>query len=397
MRKATALRLCTGAAALAVASMAGLGTSAGAGASTRIPNASDSCWKTAVTASSCGGMSALIAAAKAEGQLTVTTDPKTWANYGNIITTFEKKYGIKILDTNPNGTSADEINEVNLDKGKNDEPDVLDMSVAFAQQAVSGVSGSYKGPILAKYKTAEWSELPASWKNPHGYWAYDYAGVVSIGYNASAITTPVTTWQDLLKPEFSNAVGLDNNPTSSGAGFGAVMAASIDNGGSLSNVQPGIAFFKSLKAAGNFNPIEAGGAGDAPMADKSVLATVDWTYNELSWKQELAKSPGIDWKIVIPKGQPYAAYYAMAISRYSTHPAAARLWEEFLYSSQGQNMWAEGGAVPSTFTTMEKDGTVSSGAKASVPKFTQTPAIATPDEVAAATATVQQDWASAVG
>jgi putative spermidine/putrescine transport system substrate-binding protein len=342
-------------------------------------------------------MSALIAAAKAEGHLTVTTDPKTWANYGNIITTFEKKYGIKILDTNPNGTSADEINEVNLDKGKNDEPDVLDMSVAFAQQAVTGVSGSYKGPILAKYKTAEWSELPTSWKNPHGYWAYDYAGVVSIGYNASVITTPVTTWQDLLNPEFANAVGLDNNPTSSGAGFGAVMAASIDNGGSLTNVQPGINFFKSLKTAGNFNPIEAGGAGDAPMADKSVLATVDWTYNELSWKQELAKSPGIDWKIVIPKGQPYAAYYAMAISRYSTHPAAARLWEEFLYSPQGQNMWAEGGAVPSTFTTMAKNGTVSAAAKKAVPTFTQTPAIATPDEVTAGTATVQQDWASAVG
>jgi putative spermidine/putrescine transport system substrate-binding protein len=342
-------------------------------------------------------MTALVAAAKAEGHLTVTTDPYTWANYGNIIKTFEKKYGIKILDTNPNGTSADEVNEINLDKGKNDEPDVVDMSVAFAQEAVSGVSGSYTGPILAKYKTAEWNELPTTWKNPHGYWAYDYAGVVSIGYNASVITTPVTTWQDLLNPEFSNAVGLDNNPTSSGAGFGAVMGASIDNGGSLSNVQPGINFFKSLKAAGNFNPIEAGGAGDAPMADKTVLATIDWTYNELSWKQELAKSPGIDWKIVIPKGQPYAAYYAMAISRYSTHPAAARLWEEFLYSPQGQNMWAEGGAVPSTFTTMEKDGTVSKGAKASVPKFTQTPAIATPAEVSAGTATVQQDWASAVG
>lgn len=380
-----------------MASMAGLGTSAGAGASTRTPNASDSCWKTAVTASSCGGMNALVAAAKAEGHLTVTTDPKTWANYGNIISTFEKKYGIKILDTNPNGTSADEINEINLDKGKNDEPDVLDMSVAFAQQAVTGVAGSYKGPILAKYKTAEWSDLPTTWKNPRGYWAYDYAGVVSIGYNASVITTPVTTWQDLLNPAFNNAVGLDNNPTSSGAGFGAVMAASIDNGGSLSNVQPGISFFKSLKAAGNFNPIEAGGAGDAPMADKTVLATVDWTYNELSWKQELAKSPGIDWKIVIPKGQPYAAYYAMAISRYSTHPAAARLWEEFLYSPQGQNLWAEGGAVPSTFTTMVKNGTVSSGAKKSVPTFTQTPAIATPGEVTAGTTTVQADWASAVG
>jgi putative spermidine/putrescine transport system substrate-binding protein len=62
---------------------------------------SDACWATAVTASQCGGMSALVAAAKAEGHLTVTTDPFTWANYGLLIPGFEKQYGIKVLDTNP--------------------------------------------------------------------------------------------------------------------------------------------------------------------------------------------------------------------------------------------------------------------------------------------------------
>jgi len=48
------------------------------------------------------------------------------------------------------------------------------------------------------------------------------------------------------------------------------------------------------------------------MADKTVLATLDWTYNQISWKQELQKT-GIDWKIVIPAGKPYASYYSMAI------------------------------------------------------------------------------------
>ena len=156
------------------------------------------------------------------------------------------------------------------------------------------------------------------------------------------------------------------------------MAAAINNGGSVNNVQPGINFFQTMHTDGNFNPIEAGGAGDGPMADKSVLATIDWNYNQLSWKQELAKSPGIDWKIVVPKGKPYAAYYAMAISAYAPHPAAARLWLEYLYSPTGQNLWAEGGALPVTWTTMVKDGTASAAAKAGVPALTQTPVIATP-------------------
>jgi putative spermidine/putrescine transport system substrate-binding protein len=359
---------------------------------------SDACWATAVTASQCGGMSALVAAAKAEGHLTVTTDPFTWANYGLLIPGFEKQYGIKVLDTNPNGTSADEINEINLYK-KNPalEPDVLDLSVAFAQKAVNGEPGVFKGPIFERYKLSEWNELPASWKDANGYWSYDYAGVVTIGYNADAIKTPVTGWSSLLGSAFKNAVGLDNSPTSSGAGAGAVIAAAVDNGGSVANVQPGLNWFKKLKQAGNFNPIEAGGAGDGPMADKAVLATVDWSYLEQQWKVELAKSPGIDWKVVVPSGQPYASYYAMAISSYAPHPAAARLWEEYLYGVSGANIRAESGAVPSTWQTMVKNGTASAAAKAAIPTFSTAPVIATPTDVTNDVALIEKDWQSAVG
>jgi len=396
MQKKRALRWCAGV-AVAVTAL-GLGAVSGASASvTRVHTSSASCWATALTANQCGGMSALIAAAKAEGNLTVTTDPPTWANYGNIIKDFEAKYGIKILDTNPNGTSANEIQEIVGDNGKPDEPDVLDIGLTYATEAVAGEPGVFKGPIFSPYETQEWSEIPAGWRNPKGYWAYDYAGLSTIGYNANVIKTPPTTWSDLLLPEFKDAVALDNAPTSSGAGFGAVMAAAINNGGSVTNVQPGINFYKKLAAAGNFNPIEAGGAGDGPMADKSVLATIDWNYNELSWKQELAKSPGIDWKIIVPAGKPYAQYYAMAISAYAPHPAAARLWLEYLYSPVGQNLWAVGGALPVTWTTMVKDGTTTAAGKAGVPALSQAPVTATPAEVTAGQDLVIKEWASAVG
>ena len=398
MQKKTALRWYAGVAIAASALVAGFGAVTSASASVTSSHASSaSCWTTALTANQCGGMSALVAAAKAEGNLTVTTDPTTWANYGNIMKDFTAKYGIKILDTNPNGTSADEIQEIVSDKGKPAEPDVLDIGLTYATEAVSGEPGVFTGPIFSPYETQEWNEIPSSGKNPKGYWAYDYAGLVTIGYNANVIKTAPTTWSDLLLPEFKDAVGLDNAPTASGAGFGAVMAAAINNGGSVTNVQPGINFFKKLHAAGNFNPIEAGGAGDGPMADKSVLATIDWNFNQLSWQQELAKSPGIDWKIVVPAGKPYAQYYAMAISAYAPHPAAARLWLEYLYSPTGQNLWAEGGTLPATWTTMVKDGMASAAAKKAVPTLSQAPVTATPSEVTAGQDLVIKEWASAVG
>jgi putative spermidine/putrescine transport system substrate-binding protein len=382
------------AAGAAGTTLAALGVIAG---TTSIASAasSDACWATAVNINSCGGMSALVAAAKAEGTINLTADPTTWANYGNIMKDFGAKYRLKVNDFNPDGSSAEELSEINLDKGKSDEPDVVDIGNSFAVEGVAGEPGSFKGPIFSPYKVTEWSELPAAWKNASGYWAFDYSGVIAIGYNASVLKTPPTSFASLLNPEFKDAVGLSNNPTASNAGFSAVYAAALNNGGSLNNIQPGIAFFKKLSSVGNYNPVEAGGAGDAPMADKTVLATLDWTYNQISWKQELQKT-GVDWKIVIPAGKPYASYYSMAISAWAPHPAAARLFLEYMYSPTGQNLWLEGGAVPATITAMQKAGTVSKAAESAVPALPGPPEIASVAQESAAQKVVVADWSSAV-
>ena len=41
-----------------------------------------------------------------------------------------------------------------------------------------------------------------------------------------------------------------------------------------------------------------------------------------------------------------AGYYFQAINKDAPHPAAARLWEEFLYRDEGQNLLLGGGARP---------------------------------------------------
>src|SRR5579859_6304491 len=71
--------------------------------------ASTTDWSKATSATAGGGMDALVAAAKKEGTLNAITLPRTWANYGKIMDDFTKKYGIKITDANPDGSSGDEI------------------------------------------------------------------------------------------------------------------------------------------------------------------------------------------------------------------------------------------------------------------------------------------------
>ncbi len=90
---------------------------------------------TASSLAAFGGMSGLVKAAKAEGQLNVITLPSNWANYGNIMKDFTAKYGIKINDANPEGSSQDEINAMQQLKGQSRAPDVLDMGTSFAIKA----------------------------------------------------------------------------------------------------------------------------------------------------------------------------------------------------------------------------------------------------------------------
>ena len=49
---------------------------------------------------------------------------------------------------------------------------------------------------------------------------------------------------------------------------------------------------------------------------------------------------------MIPTDASFAAYYDQAINKGAPDPAAARLWEEYLYSTAGQNLWLEGEARP---------------------------------------------------
>jgi putative spermidine/putrescine transport system substrate-binding protein len=331
-----------------------------------------------------GGMAGLVAAAKKEGTLNVITLPADWANYGNIIKDFTAKYGIKINSENPDGTSADELNAVKSEKGQSRAPDVLDVGPAFA------VEGATDG-LLAPYKVQTWNSIPTSAKDPNGDWYADYGGYVAIGYDASKVKTPPTSFKSLLNPIYKNMVALNGSPTSAGAAQAAVIAAALANGGSYSNVQPGITYFQKLKQAGNFVPV-TGSATSVESGQTPIL--IWWDYLQAS---EVAAQDK-NWKVVIPSDGHYASYYDQAISATAPHPAAARLWEEYLYSSTGQNLWLQGFARPIELPTLIKDGTVDKAANAALPVAPSGPVtFPTNAELTAADNLIAQKWAAAVG
>jgi putative spermidine/putrescine transport system substrate-binding protein len=341
-------------------------------------------WATASSASAGGGMAALVTAAKKEGTLNVITLPSNWANYGAIMKDFTAKYGIKINDANPDGSSQDELNAVNQLKGQSRAPDVLDVGTAFA------VKGAQSG-VLAPYKVATWASIPADAKAADGTWFADYGGYVAIGYNAAKVKTPPTSFADLLKPEYKNEVAINGNPTQASAAFSAVFAAALANGGSLNNIAPGVSYFKKLHSVGNFVPVTASAA---TMESGQTPIIVWWDYLLASEIGSSVKTL----KIVIPSDASYAAYYDQAISKFAPHPAAARLWEEYLYSTTGQNLWLQGEARPIELSTLVSNGTVDKSAYAALPPA-PSGNVTFPTQAQQATAEniVSQQWSSVIG
>jgi putative spermidine/putrescine transport system substrate-binding protein len=70
----------------------------------------------------------------------------------------------------------------------------------------------------------------------------------------------------------------------------------------------------------------------------------------------------------VPTDGLFGSYYSQAISKFAPHPAAARLWEEFLYSDEGQNIWLKGLSRPVRLDAMTKAGTVDAEAVKGLPK-----------------------------
>ncbi|SFO88797.1 putative spermidine/putrescine transport system substrate-binding protein [Geodermatophilus dictyosporus] len=335
----------------------------------------------ATSAEDLGGMDALVEAAQAEGELNVIALPPDWANYGEIISTFEEEYGITVNSASPDGSSQDELNAVESQRGQDRAPDVLDLGTAFARQAQAQ-------DLLAPYQVQTWDDIPEDQKDPEGHWYNDYGGYVSIGCNATVIAECPTTIADLLDPQYAGQVALNGNPTQAAAAFAGVWAASLANGGSLDDIGPGIDFFAQVKEAGNFNPVEITPAtiqsGETPLA-------IDWDYNNAGLTDTLAEQ-GVEWQVAVPSDGLFGGYYSQAVSAYAPHPAAARLWQEFLYSDQGQNLYLAGGARPVRLPAMEEAGTVDAEALAALPPVEGTADFPTQEQESVAQQVVATRW-----
>ena len=320
---------------------------------------------TASSAASFGGLDNLIKAAKKEGALNIIATPRDWANYGDAMDIMTKAFGIKINSDNPDGSSAQEIAAIRTTKNLDKMPDVVDIGLSHVAEADG---------LFANYRVQTWNAIPKAWKSPVGNWYGGYTGSIALCYDSSVTPAP-TSIAGLDNPAYKGMFAIQGDPTAAQQALISVFAVAVAKGGSVKNIQPGIDFFHKLKASGIYVPVTA----DATQfASGSFKIDLTWDYNVPGFITQ-AKTIGKTVKCTYPKDALVAGTpYVLAINKTAPHPAAARLWEELMFSMKngklaadltaadlalpgsqlfalvmgGQNVYISGGASPITVASM---------------------------------------------
>ena len=338
----------------------------------------------------------LLAAAKAEGTVTTIALPHDWCNYGprdgytgpNVIDVFKERTGLAVNELDPNAGSGDEIEAIKANQNNPGPtaPDVIDVGLSFGPSAKAE-------NLLEPYKVATWETIPGDAKDQDGYWWGDYYGVLAFEVNTAQVPNVPQDWSDLLKPEYRNQVALAGDPRTSNQAIQAVYAAALANGGTLDNAQPGLDFFKQLNDAGNLVPTIATAA---TVAAGETPITIRWTYNALASRDATAASGGPAIEVVVPTSGRFAGVYVQAISAYAPHKEAAKLWEEFLYSDEGQNIWLKGYCHPIRYEDLVANNKVPADQLAKLPDVAGAvfPSL---DQLNAATKLITEQWDTVVG
>lgn len=370
-------------AAVTLGALVALSSCGGGGESDESSN-----WRSATSAEDGGGMDALVEAAQAEGTLNVMGLFPDWANYGGLLKAFSEKYDIDVNNDTSTGASQDLINAVKNRQGQESSLDYLDTGESFA------VDAAEQG-LLAKYRPEAADDLPDNMQSSDGTWFNHLGGTMAIGCDTKAVKTCPKSFEELLGSEYKGKVAIRGNPTTGEAGFMTVMAASLATGGSLDDIQPGIDYFAKLSDKGNLVPTEAE-AGTIETGETPIV--INWDYLLLQWADDLSDG-GVDMSIEIPSDGTVASYYAASVNDDAPHPAVARLWQEFIFSDEGQNLLLKGYVLPGRLDSMVEDGTVDEKALSkllddAVDKETPQP---TQEQRDSQAEVLSDNWAKAVG
>lgn len=287
----------------------------------------------------CAALIAGANAARADETAICYNCPPEWADWAAQIAAIKQKTGIRVPFDNKNSGQA--IAQL-IAEQKSPVADVVYLGVSSAFQAKD------KG-VIAPYKPAHWNDIPASLKDPQGYWFAIHSGTLGFFVNKDALDgKPVPrSWADLLKPEYKGMVGyLD--PSSAFVGYAGAVAVNQALGGSLDNFKPALDWFRKLKANA---PIVPKQTAYARVLSGEIPILLDYDFD--AYRAKYKDNANVEF--VIPKEGTIAVPYVMSLVKGAPHDANGKKVLDFVLSDEGQKLWANAYLRPVRAQTLPAD------------------------------------------
>lgn len=250
--------------------------------------------------------------------------------------------------------SLDKVNEMKLDFEKRNPGVTLNIYRSGTQVVISKLQAEFQAggtladmiwmadidyfedlarkDLLAAYTPPEADRVPAKFKYDGGRYHEVRLIFNTVAYNTLRVKTRPTSWKDLTDPQFKGKVGVAS-PFYSGAAF-STLGTQVNLSGF------GWEFYRKLKE--NAVIVEQSNgtvAKKLATGEFSVVSVVDFMVRE-------AKAAGSPVDHIWPKEGAILVPTPVGILKGAKNPEGARAFLRYLYSSEGQRLFAQQGYVP---------------------------------------------------
>jgi len=256
--------------------------------------------------------------------------PSAWANWGAVLTQFTKETGIQApSDLKTSGTAMAAL----IAEKDRPQADAVYFGISY------GIEAARKG-LVDNFKPKNWDLIPAGLKDPNGAWFTIHAGAISFNVNRDSLGRVAVPrgWNDLLKPEYKDLVTIQS-PITTFTGYVAFMGANLALGGTVDNWNPGIAYFKKLKANGL--RVEKT-TSYAKLLKGEITIHIEFDAN--GYRARHKDQGNVD--VVIPEEGSIYLPYVMVLVKGAPRVDNGKKFLDFLMSESAQKLWAEGFVRP---------------------------------------------------
>lgn len=341
----------------------------------------------------------LLGAARAGGHLTTAAVGVEHSYYEPLVQAFEELVGFEVDLQHPSYIATSQVFDLNeaLELKMKPPYDVVELTQSTGDDARDR-------KLLDPYVSSLWVDIPSLFKDPDGFWSASYFGLVSFIVNTDATDGFLpTSWDELAHsdktPQGSYAMLGDprtGQPFEGGLALLTVMSAAIANGGSVDDVEPGLALLGELAEKGIFDlsdstsmlalPDDAG-TGETPI---NLLYSFDLPLAQYSGSTNGTTVAG-----QAPTDGLVAGFYPQAVAKGTQNLAAAQLWLEFLQSDQGAALFLANGAIPTRASAIRSSG--SKELQDALPPESELDApVPSASQILAAQRTIDEKWADYV-